>query len=86
MHECIPCVPGILLKTLAMYQVYVCLEVCDYRVVSLYDDESERVLDANGWKNSLIKAHTRGGVEHMVEVAAKRRLLLVTSVTPYLLQ
>ena len=45
------------------------------------DDESARtlgVLDIDGWK----KHTASSSVEHVVEVTAKGRLFLVTSVTP----
>ena len=67
--------------------VCVCLEVCDYRAffVSPRYDEPARILGmlhVDVWKNQFNETRTHSTVEHMVDVAADRRLFLVTSVTP----
>ena len=82
-------VPGILVLHLRCVYIYVCLEACDYRAfVARMTNQHVHWLgvldwclsDVDGWKKTVLKHTASSSVEHVVEVTAKRRLFMVTSV------
>ena len=82
---CMMSTPSICLASCCTCDViYVSLEACDDRAVV------SRMTNRHGhwvcWMSmggkTVLNPHTSSSVEHLVEVIARRRLFLVTSVTP----